>query len=441
MKTVAPANLNARRDLYLQQTTPSSHTPNDDDKGRSKNNNETHSPPASESPRKKRRLDDDRRAIQRQTNSQGHGTDDPRRQKRQNSVWVGNLSFRTTQEALRGFFDGVGTITRIHMPMRCGRELQNENMGFAYVDFEMPDAKVIAITLSEGHLDGRRLLIKDGDDFTGRPARVNAESLRGEGETSATKGTTADGKALSKTAQKILRTQKQPPAQTLFLGNLGFDTTEKSIRELFEAHRNWRHSSKKMDDQDEVGDRVATVERRVDTKGSVHQNFALFSWFILTIRCLYATGDNRFAFVDFTSIEHATEVLVNPRNHCLNGRDLVVEYASPDAVRRGGGGPRNPKLSRNQKGRGGGENKSPRIPHKGSTNTPYTKQRRPRPAEAEGADDAEIPAGGTTSRSRQSDRAGRDRGYTRRARPGAALAQAQRQSAAILPSQGQKIMF
>lgn len=34
-----------------------------------------------------------------------------------------------------------------------------------------------------------------------------------------------------------MRDQKQPPAQTLFLGNLGFETTEKSIRELFEAHK------------------------------------------------------------------------------------------------------------------------------------------------------------------------------------------------------------
>lgn len=45
------------------------------------------------------------------------------------------------------------------------------------------------------------------------------------------------GTGLSKTAQKILRRQKQPAAPTLFLGNLGFETTEKSIRELFEAHR------------------------------------------------------------------------------------------------------------------------------------------------------------------------------------------------------------
>lgn len=53
-----------------------------------------------------------------------------------------------------------------------------------------------------------------------------------------------NGKVLSKMAQKILRVQKQPPAMTLFLGNLGFATTEASIRELFEAHRYWRSMEK-----------------------------------------------------------------------------------------------------------------------------------------------------------------------------------------------------
>lgn len=33
---------------------------------------------------------------------------------------------------------------------------------FAYVDFATAEAKEAAIAKSEGHLDGRRLLIKDG---------------------------------------------------------------------------------------------------------------------------------------------------------------------------------------------------------------------------------------------------------------------------------------
>lgn len=50
-----------------------------------------------------------------------------KKEKRQNSVWVGNLYFKATPGDLRGFFDGVGEITRIHMPMKAGKK--GENMG------------------------------------------------------------------------------------------------------------------------------------------------------------------------------------------------------------------------------------------------------------------------------------------------------------------------
>jgi hypothetical protein len=112
------------------------------------------------------------------------------------------------------------------------------------VDFETSEAKQVAVGLSEQPLFGRKLLIKDGmfsttscvheincfagDDFTGRPVQPTIETTL-----------TVNGvkKSLSKTAQKILKSQKQPPAPTLFFGNLSFDTTEESIRELLEAHR------------------------------------------------------------------------------------------------------------------------------------------------------------------------------------------------------------
>ena len=54
---------------------------------------------------------------------------------RRNSVWVGNLDYKTTQDGLRKFFDGVGEITRIHMPTKNvghgGRayKVQPDNMG------------------------------------------------------------------------------------------------------------------------------------------------------------------------------------------------------------------------------------------------------------------------------------------------------------------------
>ena len=74
-----------------------------------------------------------------------------------------------------------------------------------------------------------------GGDFTGRPT----PSAKPEGEGDVSAGSLAQSKStgLTKTAQKILKNQKQPPAPTLFFGNLGFDVTEVSLRELLEAHR------------------------------------------------------------------------------------------------------------------------------------------------------------------------------------------------------------
>lgn len=149
--------------------------------------------------------------------------------------------------------------------------LSNFIYRFAYVDFASPDHKIIAITLSEREFHGRRLLIKDGtfswrslsntftydrilgDDFTGRPAAVKEENLDcadHKDKTIAGKPAASGSTGLSKTAQKILRIQKQPAAPTLFLGNLGFEATEKSIRELFEAHRG---SKVKVEDGEERG--------------------------------------------------------------------------------------------------------------------------------------------------------------------------------------------
>ena len=47
--------------------------------------------------------------------------------KRQNSIWVGNLSYKTTHESLRRFFDGVGEITRVHLPTKPGKTAPGES--------------------------------------------------------------------------------------------------------------------------------------------------------------------------------------------------------------------------------------------------------------------------------------------------------------------------
>ncbi|KAF9231899.1 hypothetical protein BU15DRAFT_90800 [Melanogaster broomeanus] len=289
----------------------------------------------------------------------------PHSSQRQNSIWVGNLSFWTTQDALRAFFEGVGEITRIHMPAKPGKK--GENMGFAYVDFATPDAK-------EGQLEGRNLLIKDGNDFKGRPA-ANVPGGAAQDKPS------ARWRRKSSTAQKILRVQKQPPAPTLFLGNLGFDTTESSIRQLFEAHRRYKHGGEKGKGKD-----VDAVWIRKVRMGTFEDSGACKG-----LSCTHS-------------------------NHRLNGRSLVVEYASADAVPAWWRWSRNPKQVR-----GSGEKKQEE--HGDNIEVEVEEKSTPRP------------------RSQRPDRGGQDRSHKGRMRPGAALAEAPRQSGAIVPSQGQKIVF
>lgn len=50
---------------------------------------------------------------------------------RRNSVWVGNLSFRTTPDALRKFFADAGETTRVHMPTKAihGTQIEGTKRG------------------------------------------------------------------------------------------------------------------------------------------------------------------------------------------------------------------------------------------------------------------------------------------------------------------------
>jgi hypothetical protein len=137
------------------------------------------------------------------------------------------------------------------------------------------------------------------------------------------------------------------------------------------------------------------------------------------------------------TVEHATSALINPKNHQLNGRSLVVEYASPDAVRRG-------------------------APKGKSSDGPIAKDRRNRPSShdfrsnrsltqpkeaSKSADIDKAPAVNLalmnhTSPVKESTSGGvRHKGPKNRPKPGAALALAKRESAAILPNQSHKITF
>jgi RNA recognition motif-containing protein len=140
------------------------------------------------------------------------------------------------------------------------------------------------------------------------------------------------------------------------------------------------------------------------------------------------------------TVEHATSALINPKNHQLNGRSLIVEYASPDAVRRGApkGKSSDGPIAKDRRNR-----LPPRPYHDSKSNRSFTQ-----PEEASEATDAgRVLAADSefvnhNSHVKESASGGaRHKGPKTRPRPGAALALAKRESAAILPSQNHKITF
>jgi len=196
----------------------------------------------------------------------------------------------------------------------------------------------------------------------------------------------------------------------LFFGNLGFETTEASIRELLEAHRIIKKQGKDAPIEDKPKDvwirkvRMGTFEDSGLCKG--------------------------FAFVDFMTVEHATSALINPKNHQLDGRSLTVEYAGPDAVRRGApkGKSSDGPIAKDRRNRDYQSKRSFTQPEEASESTDASKV-------AAADSDHILPVKERTSSGV------RHKGPKTRPKPGAALALAKRESAAILPSQSHKITF
>lgn len=298
-------------------------------------------------------------------------------------------------------------------------------------------------------LDSLRL--NKGGDFTGRPAAPTgtaSENTNGDAVSPSEK-TIGSNSGTSKTAQKILSSQKQPPAPCLFLGNLGFEATEERIKEMIEGHAKTlaeKHNNKSKKEKKEKDADLTDEKPDEDVKADVgirkirmgtFEDSGLCKGFVFSSSLgsiMYQLDDFvcSFAFVDFNSIVHATAALTNPRNHFLDGRKLVVEYASPDAVRRGG---------YREKGVVG--NKDFKDSRK-STSTHRSQYSGNKPdVQANDVADVDVTEENEVRRERRKDGKGDDRHPRpgRRAKPGAALALAQRETYAIVPSQGTKMTF
>ncbi|KAG8952632.1 hypothetical protein FRC04_003994 [Tulasnella sp. 424] len=412
---------------------------------------------------------------------------------RLHSVWVGNLAFKTTPDDLRTFFKEVeGEITRIKMPRKEGGE-NGPNKGFAYVDFATSDAKDTAIAHSERPLHGRKLLIKDDSNWQGSHS---VAALRDP--------TTSKPFIMTKTSKSILAKQKQPPCPVLFVGNLPFGATSEYLREHLESHivikgKKGKDKEKKLkktkqDDQDasssgsesddeEPKDKVAKKERRKQKEpeiltfepqedegsdsssedeepklanaGGEHEVVKpsplkpmLSSKEALGLRAIRLgtfedTGECKgWAFLDFESAAHATAALLRLPNHYFLNRELKLEFASADAIRRGGYVEDTENPGQYVFGFKGMPSKN------GKKSTKRKDMRPPRAQRAQARQEREedrakekertlaegIPVVTAAPTAKPAERKSRPK-------PGSALAMAKRESVAIVPSQGKKVVF
>src|SRR5579863_5469480 len=82
------------------------------------------------------------------------------------NLFVGNLSFHTTENELRSLFEPFGQITRIHIA--TDRET-GRSRGFAFVE------------MSNDEEASRAMTALDGKEFDGRNIKVNEARPRAEG--------------------------------------------------------------------------------------------------------------------------------------------------------------------------------------------------------------------------------------------------------------------
>lgn len=123
----------------------------------------------------------------------------------QREVFVGNLSFQTTEDTLRRRFAKHGSIVNFKMPQKEGRP-----SGIAFIEYsKAAEAKKAIDQENQAEFDGRNLKVNLSGD---KPAP--------RGEYGAPRGG-AGGEGGDST--------------TLFVGNLGFRTTQQSLGEYFSS--------------------------------------------------------------------------------------------------------------------------------------------------------------------------------------------------------------
>ncbi len=87
------------------------------------------------------------------------------------NLYVGNLSYETSENDLRNVFDEHGTVSKVNVIMD---KMTGKSKGFAFIEMENDDEGQKAIEkLNDADLNGRNLKVNLAKPRTERPARNN----------------------------------------------------------------------------------------------------------------------------------------------------------------------------------------------------------------------------------------------------------------------------
>lgn len=155
-------------------------------------------------------------------------------------IWIGNLAFAVDKDMLRVFLTRQAQIpeaeiTRVNMPVPQGPpqpgRTKPSNKGFAYVDFATEESLNKAIAMSETLVSGRKVLIKNAKSFEGRPAQATATVNALAGNADSSEAAAATGAAPNKIGPN--GKPVMPPSKRVFVGNLNFDVTREDLETHF----------------------------------------------------------------------------------------------------------------------------------------------------------------------------------------------------------------
>lgn len=192
-----------------------------------------------------------------------------------------------TDDSLRSAIEQGGltpTSCRVIMDRETGR-----SRGLAFVAFSSPaDAQTAVENFNEQELEGRTVRVSLAEDATPRAPNAGGAASRGfaEGPTN-------------------------PPSNTLFVGNISWNSTEESLREAFAAHG------------DLVGLRMPTDMETGKFKG--------------------------YAYVEYGSVDVAQTALNELKEVEIDGRNVRLDFATTRSNDGGNGGGRGGSFG----GRGG----------------------------------------------------------------------------------------